>query len=292
MAVSSVHGFRAAEPALNSSVSSCIACSDRCLITSDSSGKGNNTTFNPCDTFVLRVFSQGVDAPARTIGTIPMNRQQGELPKAALFAVVGIVGGVGSGKSAVTSWVADHWPLARIDGDRIGHAVLRHPQVKQQLVEHFGRDILDGAGEIARNKLGRLVWGQGEPHVQARNLLERIVHPRIREEIQQQIHDARASGKWGVLLDAAVMLESGWSETCDRLVFIETPEEERRRRVASQRGWDEAQWREREQSQLTLDEKRARVHFIVDNSGTVEQAGQQLMEYLQQQFGWRTPGYN
>ncbi|MEZ5948011.1 MAG: hypothetical protein R3C12_01990 [Planctomycetaceae bacterium] len=62
--------------------------------------------------------------------------------------------------------------------------------------------------------------------------------------------------------------------------------------MASQRGWDEAQWREREQSQLTLDEKRARVHFIVDNSGTVEQAGQQLMEYLQQQFGWRTPGYN
>ncbi len=202
------------------------------------------------------------------------------------FAVVGIVGGVGSGKSAVSRWVSSQIPVVAIDADRVGHQVLTSELVKQQLVQNFGPGILGPSGEIERPRLGALVWGETFEQVQARRKLESIVHPVIRQQISQQIEAAKQNHQWGVLLDAAVMLESGWSRVCDSLIFVDVPDKIRLQRVMENRGWTQQQWQERENSQFSVDEKRKRADFVVDNSGNVEQAGDQLLGYLKEKYGW------
>ena len=196
------------------------------------------------------------------------------------------VGGVGSGKSTLARWLGEKCDLPVVDGDRLGHIALKQPEVMSQLVEHFGSGILDPEGEIDRSKLGLRVWGDDSQSVQNRKELERIVHPVIRQAMQEAIEQARQTGKRGIIIDAAVILEAGGHGACDRMIFGETPEEKRLAHVVESRNWTEQQFRKRENSQLDLDTKRKHAHFVVDNSGSIEQSGRQLMQWLHQQSEW------
>lgn len=202
------------------------------------------------------------------------------------FVVLGFIGGVGSGKSTVAKWLSDRLPIPIIDGDQLGHAALKQPDIKQELIRQFGTEVIDPGGEIDRSRLGKLVWGSDHEAVQARRNLERIVHPAIQNSMRDAIRQARKSGNWGVVVDAAVMIEAGWHGVCDKLVFIDTPDQDRLEHVVSSRNWTEKQWRQREDSQLDLNRKREYADFVIDNSGSIEQSGQQLLKWLQQQFNW------
>ncbi|MFQ5735171.1 MAG: dephospho-CoA kinase, partial [Planctomycetaceae bacterium] len=193
----------------------------------------------------------------------------------------GLVGGIGSGKSAVARWLADRCNLTLIDGDEIGHAALNLPGVKSQLSTRFGQAVFDETGEIDRSALARQVFGTTPVQKQARHDLESIVHPHIRSTISETIRRARTSnGVTGVLLDAAVLLEAGWQDVCDCVVFVDASDAVRRQRVAEGRGWNGEDLARRESSQLPLDEKRRRADFIIANNSTVESAGRQLEKIL------------
>jgi len=85
-----------------------------------------------------------------------------------------------------------------------------------------------------------------------------------------------------VVLDAAVLLEAGWDDMCDAIVFVETPHEQRLERVAENRGWTQEMLAAREASQYSLDVKRNASHFVVQNSGTVPEAGRCLNQIIEQ----------
>ncbi|MCG6155457.1 dephospho-CoA kinase [Rubinisphaera margarita] len=208
-------------------------------------------------------------------------------PSENRFAVLGLIGGVGSGKSTLSRWLAERLPVTRIDGDELGHRALKVNPVRTELVGRFGAGILNPDGEIHRAALGRLVWGEDQTAIENRRVLESIVHPEIRRMMDSQVEAARNSRQLGIILDAAVMLESGWAGICDKIVFIETPEQNRRNYVVQGRGWTEDQWKQRERSQWSLAEKRKRADAVIDNSGTLEAAGTQLQNYVEQTFGWR-----
>lgn len=196
--------------------------------------------------------------------------------------VIGIVGGVGSGKSTVTRWVTQHRSVFVIDADRIGHDVLKLDPVKTMIRERFGDSAFDSNQEIQRPVLGRLVFGTTPTHEANRLDLEAIVHPFIRQEITRQISEARTSGEYSVvMLDAAVLLESGWHEVCDHFVFVDTPLEQRLRNIGN-RGWSSAELQRRESHQLSLEKKRGLCRFSIDNSGSIEDSGRQLLEILDQ----------
>ncbi|MBL4884017.1 MAG: dephospho-CoA kinase [Planctomycetaceae bacterium] len=202
------------------------------------------------------------------------------------FVVLGFIGGVGSGKSTVAKWLGNRLPIDVIDGDQLGHSALKQPEIKQELIERFGVGIIAQDGEIDRSHLGKLVWGSHAEAVQARKDLERIVHPVIRKSMQDAVTQARRAGNWGIIIDAAVMIEAGWHNVCDKLIFIDTPDSHRLDHVISARNWSAEQWKQRENSQLGLDRKREYADFVIDNSGSVEWSGQQLLTWLHQQFGW------
>jgi dephospho-CoA kinase len=191
--------------------------------------------------------------------------------------VVGIVGGIGSGKSSVAKWVAKrHSDLILINGDETGHEVLTRPSVKDAIRKRFGEAVFDVDGHVDRKSLGQIVFGSKNDQRLARRDLEQIVHPQIRKIFEERIAEAAASGKSVVLLDAAVLFEAGWNDLCHTIVFVDVPDNHRLDRLRETRGWDEAEVRSREASQAPLETKRKNAQSIIENVESLEEAGQKL----------------
>lgn len=196
--------------------------------------------------------------------------------------VIGLVGGMGSGKTHVAAELARYGGCI-VSGDALGHEGLRQPEVRERLVARWGQDVLNESGEIDRRKVAAIVFAKPEE----RKALERILHPWIGQRIREEM--ARAAGNPAcrfVVLDAAVMLEAGWEGVCDRLVFVKAPREVRLRRLAEQRGWSTKDVDARETAQLSLTEKASRAHDVVDNSSSPAQLTPQI-EALLRKWGLR-----
>src|SRR5579864_9472527 len=181
--------------------------------------------------------------------------------------VIGLVGGIGSGKSHLARQLREKHPLEIVEGDSTGHRVLQEPAVKEGLRRVFGEAVFSEGGEIDRSRLKGLVFGSGPEQQAARKKLEEIVHPRITESLVRQIALAQSRpGVEAVILDAALVLEAGWRDLCDAVVFIDTPFDQRLSRVMRSRGWTRAEWESREASQYPLERKRTEADYVVQNT--------------------------
>lgn len=169
--------------------------------------------------------------------------------------------------------------LQIVDADQAGHLQLRKPEIREQLLRVFGTGIAAQDGEIDRKQLAMLVFGESPQHNERREQLNQIVRPGIRDEIRRQISSAPQDVD-AIILDAALLLEAGWAAECDALIFIETPLEVRRQRVARDRGWSAEELQKRESSQWSLDRKKAECHYLVDNSGTPDDSARQMAQHL------------
>jgi dephospho-CoA kinase len=192
--------------------------------------------------------------------------------------VVGVVGGVGSGKSSVVLEIAG-LKLFVVDADRIGHRLLAEAAVRDELTAAFGTGILDARGRVNRRALAALVFGEGSMKAVNLQRLNGILHPRIRQKITNRLRSFPA-GTDAVILDAALLLEAGWRETCDAIIFIDTPLKLRRDRVLQTRAWTSAELAAREAAQWSLSRKRAAADHVVDNSGLIADSARQLEEIL------------
>jgi dephospho-CoA kinase len=194
--------------------------------------------------------------------------------------VIGLIGGMGSGKSRTAEEFAKHGARV-ISGDTFGHEALRQPEIKQEVVQRWGEKILDEKGDVDRRKVGAIVFADSRE----RKVLEVFVFPWIERRIGEEIARAQSdpSVKF-VVLDAAIMLEAGWAEACDRLVFVDAPREQRLQRLADERDWSAQEVEKREESQWPLSEKQKRAAWILDNSGSPEELSRQVQELLGQ---WR-----
>ena len=203
--------------------------------------------------------------------------------------IIGLVGGVGCGKSAIAGWLRDELGAKVVDADVIGHEVLQCKDIQQQLRDEFGDGIFS-EGAVDRAAVAARVFGDSSENQMARETLEKIVHPAIRDKVRADFAAARLDPDVPLIVyDAAVQLESGWDSDVDRIAFIDVPFQERLRRVSMTRGWSEDELRRREASQWPLDKKRAAADVVIDNSSTVEAAGNQLLSYLQQYELFNTP---
>jgi dephospho-CoA kinase len=190
--------------------------------------------------------------------------------------VVGLIGGIGSGKSKVAAAFAARGARV-IAGDDLAHEALRQPEIKERIAARWGRDVFDERGNVIRGKLATIVFARPEE----RRALEMLVHPWIRERIRHDVEAARRDPSVRlIVLDAAIMLEAGWNGICDHLVFVDAPRQERLRRITEQRGWTSEELEARERAQLPLTEKAARADHALDNSGSLEHLGQQVDGFL------------
>jgi dephospho-CoA kinase len=190
--------------------------------------------------------------------------------------VVGLIGGIGSGKSQVAAAFARNGARI-IAGDQLGQAALRDPDIRTRVASRWGDGVLDEKGEINRQRLAAIVFADPAE----RKALEAIAHPWIRRHILAEIAEARRDPRVPlIVLDAAIMLEAGWDEVCDRLLYLEAPRAVRLERVARQRGWSEKEVDARERAQLPLTEKVIRADHVLDNSNSLEHLNRQVNDLL------------
>ncbi|MEX2026557.1 MAG: dephospho-CoA kinase [Pirellulaceae bacterium] len=196
--------------------------------------------------------------------------------------VLGLVGGVASGKSLVASCFRDLGALV-LDGDKAGHEVLTEPAVIKQLRQRWGDAILSADGSVNRRAVAKIVFAPGG--AAELKFLEGISHPRIEARFRLEIKAAREAGNTpAVVLDAALLFDGGWDKLCDVVIFVSVPRDVRTARATS-RGWTDADLIAREARQLPLDEKRSKSGYVVDNSGTPDETRVQVAEFWRQYVG-------
>jgi dephospho-CoA kinase len=189
---------------------------------------------------------------------------------ARTMQTIGIVGGIGSGKSTISALFCRLGAVS-INADKIGHRVLLLNQVKSAARQRWGEKIFSAEGEIDRRKLAAVVFA--DPN--ELDYLQSLTHPLITEEIESQRRKLEQSGASILILDAPLLLESHWEHIVDLIVFVDVPQPVRLERLKS-RGWTVADLDAREAAQIPVEEKRRRCSDIVDNSGNQEQTERQV----------------
>jgi dephospho-CoA kinase len=191
---------------------------------------------------------------------------------------IGLIGGVASGKSAVAE-ALQRWGAVVFDADKIGHHILQRPEVRSQLVARWGDGILNGAGEIARSEVARLVFGDSPQSRENRKFLEQLLHPLIRAAIETDIRRLADAEVPAVVIDAPLLLESGWDAVCQDVLFVDVPRETRLARAQTQRHWTVEEFERREAAQMPIEEKRRRSTRVIPNAGTLAELDREVDRY-------------
>jgi dephospho-CoA kinase len=179
--------------------------------------------------------------------------------------IIGLVGGVASGKSFVARELAA-LGASILDADKAGHDALKLAEVEHAARARWGDAIFDKEERIVRSRLASIVFAPTAEGRAELKFLEQLTHPLIREDLRRQLAELEASGCRVAVLDAPVMLKAGWNKLCDHVVFVDAPRSMRLDR-AKARGWSEAEVDAREAAQESIETKRQAADRIIDNSG-------------------------
>ena len=191
--------------------------------------------------------------------------------------VIGILGGVASGKSLVARKLAE-LGAGVLDADRCGHEVLRMPLVEAAARKRWGDEIFASDGHIERSRLAEIVFSDAPTGPAERKYLEKLTHPDIRKLLNRQAEEMSRGGITVAVLDAPLLLESGWDSLCSMLLFVDAPRRLRLAR-AKRRGWNEEDFVAREGVQESLDSKLRRADAVIDNSGSPEHTQAQIEHF-------------
>lgn len=176
------------------------------------------------------------------------------------LVVIGLTGGVGSGKSTVAKFF-ERLGAKVLDADKIGHYILNLPKIKKILVGLWEKEILNEAGKVSRKVLAEKVFKNSEEVKR----LNAILHPQIKDVLDKKVEKMGKSRKI-LVIDGALLLESGYSIKCNRLLFVDVPLKLRQERTVHYKKWDKNEVIRREELQIPLKEKRRYADFIIDNS--------------------------
>jgi dephospho-CoA kinase len=183
--------------------------------------------------------------------------------------VIGLTGGIGSGKSTFSELLRARG-AAVIDADRLARdAVAPGSPGLADVVRAFGDEILDAAGGLDRKRMAARVFADPAQ----RKALEAIVHPRVREAMAAEVQRLAAAGAPLVIYDVPLLYEAGRDRDVEAVIVVWAPREAQLARLAARDGLSVADAEARIAAQLPLDEKARRADFVVVNDGTVEALG-------------------
>ena len=186
--------------------------------------------------------------------------------------IIGILGGIGSGKSTVAAEFAK-LGCKVIDADKIAHGLLDEPSVKEKVVGLFGRSILNPEGKIDRGKLAEVVFADSDKL----SSLNAIIHPLVlqrAEEIIEQYN--RQNQVKAIVLDMPLLVEVGWDKRCDKLIFVDCEQKLRLDR-AKKLGFDKNQVKIRENFQISLDNKANLADNTIENNSDFSVLAKQVV---------------
>ena len=181
--------------------------------------------------------------------------------------VIGLTGGIGSGKSTVSQFLAELGAVI-LDADRVGHEALKpDTEVWRKVVAAFGRQILTPNGDIDRAKLGEMVFGN--PGSLSR--LNQIMHPRIYDMVKAQLEGYRRQGVEVVVLEAPLLIEAGWTSLVDEVWVTVAPEATVLRRLKQGIGLSESESLARIRSQLSSEERIRHAEVVINTDCSLDE---------------------
>lgn len=194
--------------------------------------------------------------------------------------VIGLAGGIGSGKSTVAGIFARLGCLV-VDSDARARAALDRPDVRAEIVRWWGEGVLsppDGSGtrKVDRAKVAQIVFSDAAQRAR----LESLVHPVVRQDRAEAVREGATAGARAVIVDAPLLFEAGLDAECDAVVFVDAARAARLRRVRESRNWDEAELDRREAAQLPLQSKRSRADYCVSNNGALPELEREVARVL------------
>lgn len=196
--------------------------------------------------------------------------------------IIGITGGVGSGKSAVLDILEQDYQSFVVQADLVAHELMLPGNVSyKKIVNFFGEGILNEDRTINRKRLGEIVFSNQEK----REILNSFVHPEVKNKIKEWIRDAEKKRIYDFfIIEAALLLEDHYEEICDEIWYIYAKKEIRKERLKKSRGYSEEKIQNMMNSQLPEDVFRSRCNRTIDNSGGIQDTKEQIKKIVEYSF--------
>ena len=206
----------------------------------------------------------------RSVGT-------GHFCQAGSMYVIGLTGGIGSGKSTVARMLTQKGAKL-LSADAVGHEVYEPARpAYQEIVDAFGRDIVGADGKIDRKALGPIVFSDPE---QLRRL-NAITHPRMKELMREKLAAERAGGARIAVLEAALLFDAGWDDLTDEVWVTVAPPEVAAKRTAERSGISVEEALSRIRAQMSNEERIARSQVVIDTDCALAETEKQVNEEWQ-----------
>jgi len=191
--------------------------------------------------------------------------------------VIGLTGGIASGKSTMARFFRDKG-AAVLSADTIAFALAKPRQILYRLyVAHFGEEILQADGTLDRRAIGRLVFGNESE----RQWLDETTHPILERAMRRQIAVKQAKNFPVIILDVPLLFEAGWDKMTEENCLVFVDEAVQLARLMRRNGYTEAEARARIAAQMSLSEKKKRADTFIDNNGSLEES------FLQAEKLWK-----
>ena len=198
--------------------------------------------------------------------------------------VIGLTGGIASGKSLVSRQLAERGAVV-IDADKVAHEAYRQgTETFQAVVDAFGSDVVGADGEVDRKALGAKVFADPE----ARQRLEAIVWPAMRRMMEERLAELRGQDTDVAVLEAALLIEADWLPLADEVWLVTASPETARRRLMERNGLTAEAAEARLRAQLTNEKRRSYADVVIENDGSLEElrrAADQAWSKLEMRVG-------
>ena len=207
--------------------------------------------------------------------------------------VIGLTGGIGTGKSTV-SQILRNKGFSVIDLDVISHKVIEFPSVVEKIVRNFGKEVLennennnDGNRTVSREKLGKIIFSDREK----RFTLNSIMHPEILRIMHKKILECESKNEKEnkiIFVEIQLLFEVQWEKEFDYILLVAAKRDIQVRRVLERDKRSEKEAWDIINSQMSLDEKRGKSDFVIENDGNIDDLNREVDKFLkileQQQF--------
>ena len=193
--------------------------------------------------------------------------------------VIGLTGGIGTGKSTVSQILKDRgFPV--IDLDVISHEVIEFPSVVEKIVQNFGREVLDedeaGNCTISREKLGKIIFADKEKRL----ALNSIMHPEILKVMHKKILECKSEKNKIIFVEVQLLFEVQWEKEFDYILLVAAKRDMQVRRVLERDKRSEEEAWNIINSQMSLDEKREKSDFVIENDGNMDDLNKKVDKFL------------
>lgn len=193
--------------------------------------------------------------------------------------VIGLTGGIGTGKSTVSQILKDRG-FSVIDLDVISHEVIEFSSVVEKIVQNFGREVLDedeaGNCTISREKLGKIIFSDKEKRL----ALNSIMHPEILKVMHKKILECKSEKNKIIFVEVQLLFEVQWEKEFDYILLVAAKRDMQVRRVLERDKRSEEEAWNIINSQMSLDEKREKSDFVIENDGNMDDLNKKVDKFL------------